>query len=105
MTNFILQPLLGKKFCPVCGLSLWFKPWRNSSPSDEICPFCGTQFGYSDVVRFKNDPVVTANCYSQLRQLWIDGGMKWHSSNDPSDSQPVDWNPKKQLQNINIELS
>ena len=35
-------------YCPACGFPLEFEPWANGSPSDEICPCCGIQFGYDD---------------------------------------------------------
>src|SRR2546421_398332 len=34
--------------CPACGYALGFAPWDGESPSDEICPCCGIQFGYDD---------------------------------------------------------
>ena len=35
--------------CPVCGYAgLDDPPWQGGAPSDEICPSCGTHFGYDD---------------------------------------------------------
>ena len=34
--------------CPVCGFGLGFSPWDGASEPDEICPFCGIPFCYSD---------------------------------------------------------
>ena len=39
---------MSTKFCPVCRNVLDFAPWTGENPSDEICPFCGIQFGYND---------------------------------------------------------
>lgn len=51
--------------CPVCGLQLDFKPWNGDSPSDEICPQCGMQFGYYDV-----GPGDRREYYEQWRDSW-----------------------------------
>jgi hypothetical protein len=40
--------LAREDLCPVCGYELAFAPWSDDSPSDEICPSCGIQFGYDD---------------------------------------------------------
>lgn len=83
-------------FCPVCGLDLKFKAWDNGMPKDdEICPCCGTQFGYHDSTWNKN-PLI----HSELRQKWINGGMRWWSDNSP----PKNWDPKEQLENIPPEF-
>ena len=34
--------------CPACGYDLEFPAWDGESASDEICPSCGIQFGYTD---------------------------------------------------------
>ena len=40
------------KLCPICGFPVYkqlgIKPWEGDSPSDEICPGCGIQFGHQD---------------------------------------------------------
>lgn len=91
-------------FCPVCGFGLDFEPWINKSPSDEICPSCGTQFGYDDSKRFKGSQDEVAKLYAGLRQRWIAGGMRWSSSKNPFRPEPIPWHPKRQLMNIGIEL-
>lgn len=83
-------------FCPVCGYNLGFSPWNGSSPSDEICPSCGIQFGYDDSAG--GDLEKRSMIYKKWRQDWINNGMKWYSKND----KPKDWDPKQQLDNIKI---
>jgi len=65
--------------CPVCGYSMEFPPtdWN-------ICPSCGTEFGYNDVGKSHID----------LRRIWIEGGMRWWS---PVEKQPDEWDPETQL--------
>jgi hypothetical protein len=66
--------------CPVCGYDQLLYP-----PTDyNICPSCGTEFGYTDFTRD----------HAELRMHWIDGGMRWHSSRIPA---PPQWNPEQQL--------
>ena len=91
-------------FCPVCGYKLSFLPWSGKSSSDDICPSCGTQFGYHDAIRFKGSDEQIKARYDELRRMWISGGMKWHFPNNKIDHEPKDWNPKRQLLNIGIEL-
>ncbi len=74
--------------CFVCGFDLGdFDPWgaAGDEPSRDICPCCGTEFGYEDCTR-----------YSALlaRRRWIDDGFRWHSR---LDGPPVDWDPRAQL--------
>jgi hypothetical protein len=65
--------------CPTCGYPL------DAPPEDsEICPSCGTQFGYSD----------SGRTYAQLRENWIRRGAPWHSR---VHSAPPTWNPYLQL--------
>ena len=42
--------------CPACGFEgLDEEPWVGDSPSDDICPCCGMQFGYYDAGRRTRD--------------------------------------------------
>ena len=50
----------------------------------EICPSCGTEFEYQDALR----------THEQLRKLWIDAGLTWHSLVIP---RPPSWSPQLQL--------
>lgn len=83
--------------CPVCGYPhLEEQPHHpGAGGSDEICPSCGTQFGYHDGAN--DDLVWRTKRHEVLRRKWIAGGMKWHSKVDPV---PGDWKPETQLRNI-----
>jgi len=75
--------------CPACGYDGLFEPpWLNGSPSNEICPCCGIQFGYDDAL---DRPTV----YERWRDRWIGDGMKWWSTNGRP--QPDGWTPLEQL--------
>jgi hypothetical protein len=58
-----------------------------------ICPCCGTEFGYDD------DLGVT---YRQIRDNWLEQGAPWFS---PVDPQPDDWNAIAQLVASEYEFS
>lgn len=78
--------------CPVCGYEpLADAAWVGDSASDEICPSCGTQFGYDD---FADDPATRHLRHLELRRAWVSGGHPWSS---PSRPQPADWDPQHQL--------
>jgi rubredoxin len=66
--------------CPVCG----FNKLEDPPANDEICPSCGTQFGYHDFTR----------SHAELRVRWLANGALWHSRVDP---QPPNWNGIRQL--------
>lgn len=56
--------------CPVCGYeSLVEQPWADGEPSDDICPSCGTHFGYNDVAGGLAD--LREQVYSRRRKEWI----------------------------------
>ena len=78
--------------CPVCGFDgLETTPWSGPTPSLEICPSCGTQFGYDDASG--GDPVARVATHKTLRQRWIAGGMSWSSTRRA----PAGWDPAQQL--------
>ena len=52
-------------------------------PTYEICPCCGTQFGYDDF----------ALTHAELRARWIEGGAKWWASRPA----PAGGDPARQL--------
>jgi hypothetical protein len=81
-----------KSFCPVCGYRLEDPLWQEDSPSDEICPSCGTQFGYDDEAG--GDLAKRQAIYRSRRNAWVDHGMKWYSRGI---SRPPNWNPVEQL--------
>ena len=65
--------------CPTCGY-----PLKNPPTDSEICPSCGTQFGYSD----------SGRTYAELRENWVRRGAPWHSRVHRT---PYAWNPWLQL--------
>ena len=75
--------------CPVCGWSKLEEPAydETKSSSFEICPSCGTEFGYQDANK----------THAELRKEWIEKGMSWWSN---TTEKPADWNPQEQLKNV-----
>lgn len=67
--------------CPVCGYQEMEFPCEFGG----ICSCCGTLFGEDDTIK----------THAQLRQSWIDKGMKWFSTHQ---SPPDGWDADKQLQ-------
>jgi predicted RNA-binding Zn-ribbon protein involved in translation (DUF1610 family) len=89
----------GEEFvCPVCGFPELEEPaYARGAPSHEICPSCGTEFGYDDVHADMN----RADIYASLRQQWADTGFRWSGiSSDPADR----WNPTKQLTQAGLSV-
>jgi hypothetical protein len=75
--------------CPVCGWpDLDAAPRSESgSPSFEICPSCGYEFGHSDDVE---------GCgYERWRATWVASGMPWYADDQPPP--PEGWDPEAQL--------
>lgn len=69
-------------FCPVCG----YPGWPDAPPNEyDICPSCGTEFGYHDVLK----------THSQLRSKWIAAGPVWQSR---VVARPYDWDAWKQME-------
>lgn len=76
--------------CPVCGFApLHERPWRDDSPSDEICPACGIQFGLDDAGPGGAD--ARTGYYAAFRQQWRANGYPWFS---PSRTPAPGWDPK-----------
>lgn len=73
--------------CPVCG----FDQLEDPPVNDEICPSCGTHFGYHDATR----------PHQELTLKWIFDGMPWRS---PVERPPLNWNPRNQLANIGYAI-
>ena len=65
--------------CPTCGY-----PLSDPIADADICPSCGTQFGYSD----------SGRSYAELRETWVRHGARWHSR---VVRVPRLWNPWLQL--------
>lgn len=78
--------MLNEYACPVCGYDELEEPAYDSygCPSFDICPSCGTQFGYDDV----------STKHKTLRERWVANGMKWSST---SLEKPSKWSPNEQL--------
>lgn len=58
--------------CPVCAYSdPSSSPFANGEGywAQEICPCCGTQFGYDD----------DQTSHAELRKRWVSAGAKWWS--------------------------
>lgn len=68
--------------CPVCGFLMRY-PARDWN----ICPSCGTEFGYDDAGR----------THQQLRGIWISRGMPWWS---PVEAPPIGWSAMEQLKRV-----
>ncbi len=77
--------------CPVCGYAGLEEPAYSPTQeaSFEICPSCGTEFGYQDA----------RTSHKLLRLRWIESGMTWHSSAVPP---PPRWDPIVQLRNVEV---
>jgi hypothetical protein len=75
--------------CRICGYSSITYPWGTdgASPSFEICPCCGVQFGKEDR---------TLEAIKAYRAEWIRKGGRWFSKNE----KPVEWDMDAQLKNI-----
>lgn len=73
--------------CPVCG-------YHMDDPADDynICPCCGTEFGYED----------SGRTHTELRQIWLNAGARWWSL---SDKRPKGWNPYVQLADAGFGLN
>jgi hypothetical protein len=77
--------------CSVCGYAdLTEPPYdEHGCASFEICPSCGTEFGYDDATK----PV------EQLRQEWLDRGANWWSE---SSRPPDGWSGVRQLEEAGL---
>ncbi|MDR6496626.1 hypothetical protein J2797_006553 [Paraburkholderia terricola] len=75
--------------CRVCGYEVSEPPWGEDgdSPTWDICPCCGTEFGYEDC---------TPASAQKKRELWISSGEKWFDAS----KKPMDWNYDGQRFNI-----
>jgi hypothetical protein len=68
--------------CPVCGF-----PNLPDPPVDmsyEICPSCGTEFGYTDFRR----------SHDELMSAWLRTGPRWFATWVAA---PAEWNGRRQL--------
>jgi len=79
-----------KYICPVCGFGgLKEAPYdRQNSPSYEICPCCGFEFGF--------DEEIGQDAFLAFRRRWIEQGALWFMPK----LKPKNWDLKRQLQNL-----
>jgi len=80
---------LNEHNCRVCGLYTADKPWGDDgkSPTYEICPCCGVEFGNEDY---------TVESTIIYRKKWLNDNLNWYEKN----SKPSDWNFENQLLQI-----
>jgi hypothetical protein len=97
--------------CPVCGYAAleWEPYYGGQVPSFNMCPCCGTEFGFDDEpaasgiqVPFEDDREENREefrraAFSVLRRRWIEGGMRWFYPQVPP---PPGWNPTDQLETL-----
>ncbi|MFA5795515.1 MAG: hypothetical protein WC980_10680 [Candidatus Brocadiia bacterium] len=90
---------MNKYICSVCGY-----PDLGEPPYDkyecarfDICPCCGFEFGYDDYDQTKSKE----EKFKEYREKWISKDAPWFSK---VKEKPIDWNLRKQLKNINIEI-
>jgi hypothetical protein len=93
---------LDEHTCPVCGYpDLFERPWSDGSPSDEICPCCGTQFGYDDALGADHIDA-RQRIYRELRRAWVAAGSPWFSV---SRRPPPRWNPAAQTNALTANIA
>ena len=81
--------------CPVCGFpQLLEEPWSDDAGSLEICPSCGTQFGYNDAAG--GDAARRARVHRERRIAWIAAGCPWAAPGPP----PPGWDAATQLKRL-----
>lgn len=75
--------------CRVCGLYIENAPWGydGMSPTYEICPCCGVEFGNDDY---------TIESVKTYRTEWIKRGANWFTPKE----KPNNWNLEEQLKKI-----
>ena len=75
--------------CRVCGFLNEDPPWgqNGNTPSFEICPCCGVEFGYEDS---------TLESVRRYREKWLTRGDEWNYKK----ARPANWSVEKQMDNI-----
>ena len=79
--------------CDVCGYSrLSQPPWGDDgkTPTYDICPCCGVEFGYEDCTQKSKD---------SFREKWLNNGAKWFDES----KKPQNWDLEEQFRNITKE--
>ncbi|MGE9310821.1 hypothetical protein ACLOAU_04225 [Niabella sp. CJ426] len=84
---------MNKQNCRVCGFQNDDLPWGEdgNSPTFEICPCCGVEFGNEDY---------TKESTMEYRKKWIHEGARWFSPRE----RPTEWNREEQFKNIPAEF-
>jgi hypothetical protein len=79
--------------CSICGLELDEKPWGDDllSPTFDICPCCGVEFGYEDC---------QLNAIRAYRKNWLQNGSPWCEPKE----KPPQWSLEIQLKNVPDEF-
>ena len=84
--------------CPVCGYpGLSEEPWgpTGDQPSYEICPSCGTEFGYQD---FATDLTKRRERHRVLRAEWIRAGRPRDDFESYKTPAELEWDPTQELE-------
>ncbi|TXI13188.1 MAG: hypothetical protein E6Q66_10475 [Pedobacter sp.] len=84
---------MSEHLCRVCGLYIEELPWGEDgiSPTYEICPCCGVEFGNEDY---------TVKSAKQYRAEWMKKGSRWFDPNE----KPNDWDVWIQLKDVPQEF-
>lgn len=79
--------------CRVCGYKLPFLPWGEDgcTPTYEICPCCGVEFGNEDY---------SENAIQNYRENWISARCPWFNPQ----KKPLQWSLDEQLKNVPISF-
>jgi hypothetical protein len=81
-----------KYVCFLCGYpDLRNNPWSEDglSPSYDICPCCGMEYGVDDINEL---------AFKLYREEWFSKGRKWF---DQQVKPPLNWDLSNQVENIN----
>jgi len=80
--------------CPVCGFPELSEPPydKDGCSSFDICPSCGTEFGYTDATK----------PHSVLRRAWLNAGAHWSSK---VTAPPENWDAFEQLRAAGLDAS
>ena len=84
---------MNSNFCRVCGFYINDKPWGEDghTPTYEICPCCGVEFGNEDY---------SLESIHRYRTEWINNGCQWFDISQ----RPSDWNKHVQFENIGAQF-
>jgi hypothetical protein len=77
--------------CPACEFDLGEPPCQDGSPSHEICPSCGLQFGYQDM-KARGDRADAF--YHGWRSCWLTHGGTWSGRGQKP---PAGWSAEEQV--------